>query len=366
MKSLFILFTTLLLFSSCKQRLSPPAPEKLYEDYRKSVVLVKVEYYYQINFSNGITAFFTQVDNDLVPDLSFDEAKVKANPARSFGTGFFISNDGKIATNRHVSSPSINGTTLLQILKQKYDINKEDVLARKSVVAEKIDKVKDYIVNNASSLSYTDLIDLRIVQLDLDSQMARLDLEEHFYDFDPTTSTIVCKPVSIKIAYDNTFVTNENDYSECVLIKSSSEEEIDLSILQLKNKTTPTTVSTIFTFDDHNQNVKNGVAKNGEEYNIDKPIRINTKVYMIGYNYGTKIGNTTDGLKSQLTQGTVSQESDNVKVLYSIPSLQGSSGSPIIDEWGNLLAVNFAKVSNSQSFNYGVIAKHLKHLLNDN
>ena len=84
---------------------------------------------------------------------------------------------------------------------------------------------------------------------------------------------------------------------------------------------------------------------------------------MIGFNQGTEIGTTEDGLKNQLTQGTVSQTPDNNKVLYSIPTLPGSSGSPIIDEWGNLVAINFAGIENTQSFNYGILSKHLKKLI---
>jgi len=80
--------------------------------------------------------------------------------------------------------------------------------------------------------------------------------------------------------------------------------------------------------------------------------------------YYNSNGNKTYGLKAQLTQGTVSQEADDHKVLYSIPSLPGSNGSPVIDQWGNLVAINYATVSNSQNFNYGINAKYLKALLN--
>ena len=49
--------------------------------------------------------------------------------------------------------------------------------------------------------------------------------------------------------------------------------------------------------------------------------------------------------------------------MYSIPTLPGSSGSPIIDERGNLVAVNFAGIVNTQSFNYGVLSKHLTKII---
>jgi V8-like Glu-specific endopeptidase len=46
-------------------------------------------------------------------------------------------------------------------------------------------------------------------------------------------------------------------------------------------------------------------------------------------------------------------------VLYSIPSLPGSSGSPIFGESGELVAINYAGINNTQSFNYGILSKHL-------
>src|SRR5690606_13065460 len=79
--------------------------------------------------------------------------------------------------------------------------------------------------------------------------------------------------------------------------------------------------------------------------------------------HGLDLAKTAIGIKPQITSGNISQESDGIKVMYTIASLQGSSGSPVIDEWGNLIAVNFAGITNTQSFNYGILSYHLKDLL---
>jgi hypothetical protein len=82
-------------------------------------------------------------------------------------------------------------------------------------------------------------------------------------------------------------------------------------------------------------------------------------VYMIGFNKGIALASTSDGIKSQFNSGEISQDPDTKRVLYSIPSLHGSSGSPVINKWGELVAINFAKVSEEQSFNFGIPSSFL-------
>ena len=84
---------------------------------------------------------------------------------------------------------------------------------------------------------------------------------------------------------------------------------------------------------------------------------------MIGFNHGNKIAETTNGINSQLTEGNISQINDDFKMLYTIPALPGSSGSPIFDKYGRLLAVNFAGFLNTQNFNYGIQTKKLQEYL---
>jgi len=66
------------------------------------------------------------------------------------------------------------------------------------------------------------------------------------------------------------------------------------------------------------------------------------------------LGTTKQGIKVQMTSGKLTQLPDGQRLLYSIPTVQGSSGSPVIDEYGNLVGVNFAKLSGTDSFNFGI------------
>ena len=88
----------------------------------------------------------------------------------------------------------------------------------------------------------------------------------------------------------------------------------------------------------------------------------NSKLYMASFNLGPKLALTTEGVKSQFNSGSVSQKADD-RIMYSIPVLPGSSGSPVVNSQRQLVAVNYAGLNGTQNFNYGIRIKHLKELI---
>ena len=83
-------------------KLKPLTSEEIFNKYQDAVVLIKHTFIYKINVL-GDDFYF----NDYNPQtgqisklMSFEEAK--QNPIESWGTGFFIDNNGSILTNRHV------------------------------------------------------------------------------------------------------------------------------------------------------------------------------------------------------------------------------------------------------------------------
>jgi hypothetical protein len=176
------------------------------------------------------------------------------------------------------------------------------------------------------------LLKIENIKLELENTLEKL-------DFNPENTKTELIREFLGIALNDTYVTTLADFLECVAMKKSDNDSIDLAIIQLKDKTTPNSVKTIFPLK--------------SQKNIE-PLKLNDNVYMIGFNYGISLANTSSGIKSQFTQGTITQEPDQNKILYSIPTLPGSSGSPVLDKWGNLFAINFGKILEYQGFSFGI------------
>jgi hypothetical protein len=175
---------------------------------------------------------------------------------------------------------------------------------------------------------------------------------------DPSSLKIipVCK---IGLAYNNTYVTSEEDFfgsNSCVVTKVSEKDDVDLAQIQLKNQTTPEKAYIFDVLGEKEQEktiferINDFMSKNKDEGQL----KIDQQLYMIGYNAGLILGTTKQGIKVQMTSGKLTQLPDGQRLLYSIPAVQGSSGSPILDASGNLVGVNFAKLNGTDNFNFGI------------
>ena len=160
----------------------------------------------------------------------------------------------------------------------------------------------------------------------------------------------------ISIAYNDTYVTSTSDFVSCVTTKIDAEH--DLAILQLKDKKTPEG-KYIYTISDEDPletyDWKENLTK---KFGEDK----NSKLFMTSFNLGPTLALTKEGIKSQFNSGSISQRTSE-RLMYSIPALPGSSGSPVVNLQGQLVAINFAGLNGTQSFNYGIRVKYLKNLI---
>lgn len=337
-----ILGLLIAILGSCTR--IPPTPSELYSKYEGSVVLIRNSYYIKASVNNGLDYYFSIENN--IPILQKSKKDAIENASISYGTGFFISENGEIATNRHVVYPTVDFAILNDEINNSV---KEVILYLKEVrnkrtkelhsIMDFMDEFKDYI-NFQKRLELID--ELNIIANEVDELTHEIDN----LVFNPEKTRVEVERISLGIAYNNSFITKDDDFEECVFKKKSNNEEVDLAIIQLKDKKTPERITSFFDI--------NNLSKDN--------IILNDKVYIIGYNQGFSLANTKEGIKSQLNEGVITQEPDNSRLLYSIPTLPGSSGSPVFNEWGDLVGINYAKVSGSQGFSFGVPALALTEL----
>lgn len=331
MKRLQFLIVAVTLFgvTACHH---PMNSEEIYNKTSSGVVLIVNIYYYSVTLPSGEELFFADVDRDgdLV-GLTNNQEKAVANSNMATGTGFFFTADGQIMTNHHVAKPEVSQEHVKHFLKNLKKVIKENYQQHIQELAQQ----------------YYSYAGQPAIQAQIASQYKTYTEElENVDDMDMNESDVKIHS-KLYVAYNGQHVISINDLTPCEFV-SVANDDVDLAIIQLEDCTTPEDAY-IFSLRDEAD---------------DEPLTLDQKLYMIGYNRGFTIGKTSSGeIQSQIYNGTVTQKSDGEKLLYSIPSLHGSSGSPVVDEYGNLVAVNFAGYDSTQSFNYGIPSKKIRQFL---
>ena len=383
---LFLLSMSILV--GCKNETTKKTPEELFKECASGVVLIYCESYHSITLPTGQTFFMTGLDESGGGmNVTTDEELIKRNCNRMFGTGFFIDSKGDIMTNRHVVDVAMDEfetqEKIVAYFRRERQTYIDSMEMARQAYAELKEKMRECYSQDNYGNTYVSnperLQNINIVMANVEEQLNGWRYLCDFISANANPRAIKVKTFSkLGVAYNDTHVEDFDDFLEgnpCTVRKISRRENADLAIIQLKNKRTP---KHAHVFDVSGKVMKEKKSKSiGEYFNQtffgETPmeiveadeLKIDQQLYMIGYNHGIELAQTREGIKAQLTSGKLAQQPDGERLLYSIPTMQGSSGSPIFDENGCLRGVNYAKATLENNFNIAVPMNLIKNFLKE-
>lgn len=277
--------------------------EEIYAKYKNSTVLLIGFYYYKVTAGNldlEKAGLPTEViwANNTIQKVDGMRSRMKSFT----GTGFFVSNDGKIVTNLHIVRPWLFDKELSFIS----------------------DKYKMLIATLASENPALNAFTSQIKVEGVMSYVGMLPNGAYF---------------------------SEENLKQCRELVGHDNIEKDVAILQLETKRLPDTNCNIV---DMNQAVTN-----------DSEIRVGSHIYTMGFPFGLSLQDlkTSKGIRILANGGSITQECTEYSFGFNAPSYGGASGSPIFNAKGQLIGVLNSGMTNSQGFNYGIKAVHAKELL---
>lgn len=383
-----LVLASLSMLVGCKSEPTKKTPEELFKECASGAVLIYCESYYSITLPTGQTLYITGLDeNGDAVNVTTDEELIKRNCNRMFGTRFFIDSKGDIMTNRHVVDVAMDEfeaqEKIVVSLRRERQTYIDSMEMARQAYAELEEKKRECYSQDVFGNVYVSnqemLQQINIVMANVEERFNGWRYLCEYISANANPRAIKVKTFSkLGIAYNDTHVEDFDVFLEgnpCTVRKISRRENADLAIIQLKKKQTP---EHAHVFDVSGKVMKEKESKSigdyfnqfvsgktpMEEVEADD-LKMDQQLYMIGYNHGIAIAQTKEGIKAQMTSGKITQLPDGERLLYSIPTMQGSSGSPVIDEDGCLRGVNFAKATLNDDFNFGIPINLIKNFLNE-
>jgi pSer/pThr/pTyr-binding forkhead associated (FHA) protein/V8-like Glu-specific endopeptidase len=258
--------------------------QEVFEEHKHDVAMIYAEYTYIVKV-NGEPAFNVVVGED---------GSLYEGYTSCTGTGFFISNDGKLLTNRHV-------------------VNDGD----------RADKNKEIIKNNI----HTDLFTGYLQTGYREYATAVIDVELYIS--------------YIGVVLNDTHVGNniKNVAIECNVVKVSKDKDLDVAMIQTSDKNLPQRATYV--------KLSDALPS--------KKLVPGYEVGTIGFPLAEVLSLTDYGLEANNQTGSVTQERSEYVYGHNITIHQGASGSPVYNiegEFAGIIVSGFLGLS--QGYNHAI------------
>lgn len=288
--------------------MKPIDKEKFANMYGKSTVLIVHEVIYTIE--SPIDKFYIGLNNS--NNLTISSNKNEVRSMQFFGTGFIVSDDGNIITNKHVAAPWTSEKEL------------EAQLRNSNFYKALVNRLHNANVEFHEPKLSGETIYIGIVVSDFDLVLS-----------------------------NNTQISDV--FTECEVIKLHHDENVDLGRLKIKSGELPSGAIAIG---------MNNIDPNNTE------LKQAQTIYMLGFPHGivlalsrSEVENNSYKIEATFSHGTTSKVQDQYNFQHNLSSGPGTSGSAVYDEHGNVIGVNWGgQPTENANIGFAVKSKYIMDL----
>ena len=321
-----VVVAAILLWPSKSEELAPIDPSQ----FRPATVYVRTVFHPVVVFD----------DDNPMPGEWDGKVQLTEMSMLSQATAFFLDSLGRMGTNRHVALPweELSQTQVEQIRQAiENNLPKININSQELLVNYVQNSYFGKIVYQYACKKYSD--NGRIIQCIVDVT-ARL-RKAHY--------TVSGEIDHITVGYPGNYYTHEDEFQRCNVLKVSDTKDIDLAILQLNNKKTPAEIQHFFS---------------PSNFFVGTLEPLKDQLYTIGYPAGIKWAQDekSKSLEPNIRETKCSKEPGKYDFEFQASSVGGSSGSPVFNQYGQLVGVLYGGYTVSGGSTMAVHAKYLKKM----
>lgn len=277
--------------------------DQIYDRYKTSTVLLFAGYYYEVTAGQlNLASLGLPTKVILNSNGKLMDVSKTGESAMYFGTGFFVSKEGCLVTNLHIAKPWLfdENTSMIE---SQYKIKIQSI-------ANEFPEVP---------------IGAFVSEVKVEGKLKFIGLIPNGQDFD------------------------EENFLKCKVVYAGDNPDIDVALIRsVKGLPYGCTYVRPDSIDAS-----------------DEALKVASKVYTLGFPAGIGLQDlkSNKGIQLYVNDGKINQESTKYSFGFNAASYGGASGSPIFNEYGLLIGVLNAGFTKTQGFNYGIKAKYVKELL---
>ena len=309
---------------------------ELFARYNHSTVIVKGIYHYEISIGDldmsAVDGIIPQkvllLGNTPVNVSNFSQKElvdvlneISGEEGLYTGTGFFISNDGKLITNLHVVKPWLFDNAA-EILRSYYSRKLAQAVAN-------IDANRAVLKTFAGIGSGATDLSAYISQVKVEGVLDYIALVPNGEIFDA----------------DNVI--------KCRVLSAGEDTNKDVALIQTVSKQLPTKLCTFV-------NVVDSMDV------TDESLQVGNHIFTLGFPHGMNPFIQTkeaEGIRAYSAGGSITSVPTEFAFSFDAASYHGASGSPVFNDRGMLIGVLNSGLDKSQGYNKAVKAKYVKELL---